>query len=354
MLDFVSLYLKYLFEFIKNASFYLLLGFLLAGIIHEFVSTRSLAKHLGKRDFKSILKASLIGAPLPLCSCGVIPTALALRKEGASKEATVAFLISTPETGVDSITISYALLDPLMTVYRPIAGILTSISAGLAQMFFGERENPESKILLGEKECCCEDECETLPKGEAQKNFIKKFEGSFRYGFFTFFEDIIWYIVLGFLIASLISVLVPHDFFVRNLSGKGFVSMLVMVLVGVPLYICSVSATPVASALILKGISPGAALVLLLVGPATNVATMVAVGKFLGKRSLILYITSIVVLSLLLGLLLNWLYFLFGISPTMNLGQGAELLPGIFKYISAFIFVFLVLFIAARKLILVK
>jgi len=130
--------------------------------------------------------------------------------------------------------------------------------------------------------------------------------------------------------------------------------MLVMVLVGVPLYICSVSATPVASALILKGISPGAALVLLLVGPATNVATMVAVGKFLGKRSLILYITSIVVLSLLLGLLLNWLYFLFGISPTMNLGQGAELLPGIFKYISAFIFVFLVLFIAARKLILVK
>jgi len=124
MLDFVSLYLKYLFEFIKNASFYLLLGFLLAGIIHEFVSTRSLAKHLGKRDFKSILKASLIGAPLPLCSCGVIPTALALRKEGASKEATVAFLISTPETGVDSITISYALLDPLMTVYRPIAGMV--------------------------------------------------------------------------------------------------------------------------------------------------------------------------------------------------------------------------------------
>jgi len=351
MLDFLSLYFKDLFHIIKDASFYLLLGFFLAGIIHEFISAKSLAHHLGKKNFKSILKASLIGAPLPLCSCGVIPTALALRKEGASKESTISFLIATPETGVDSISVSYALLDPLMTVFRPIAGIFTSISAGLAQMFLGERGNPESKTLSNEEKCCCEDESETLPKSEAPKTLTERLKGSFKYGFLVFFEDIVWYIVLGFLVASFISVLVPQSFFIESLSGKGFFSMLVMVLVGVPLYICSVSATPIASTLILKGISPGAALVLLLVGPATNISTIIAVGRFLGKRSLVLYLGSIVVLSLVLGFLLNWLYYLLRVSPTAGLGQGAELIPETLKVFSAFLFLFLVLKAAGKKLL---
>ncbi len=349
MLDFLNLYIADLFNLTKNASFYLLLGFFLAGIIHEFVSTKRLAYHLGGRNLKSILKASLIGTPLPLCSCGVIPTALALRKEGASKESTISFLIATPETGVDSIAVSYALLDPLMTVFRPVAGVVTSISAGLAQMLFGERENPDTETL-SDKECCCQDECETSPKSEPSKGFTKKLKGCFNYGFFVFFEDLVWYIVLGFLIASLISVLVPPNFFIDNLSGKGLVPMLAMILVGVPLYICSVSATPIASALILKGVSPGAALVLLLVGPATNVATIIAVGKFLGKRSLILYIGSIVVFSLLLGFLLNWFYFVLHTIPTSGLGQGAELVPKALKVISSVIFILMVLVAGLKKL----
>lgn len=353
MLDFLILYLKDLFNLTKDASFYLLLGFFLAGIIHEFISTKSLAYHLGGKSVKSILKASLIGAPLPLCSCGVIPTAVALRKEGASKESTVSFLIATPETGVDSISLSYALLDPLMTVFRPISAVVTSISAGLAQMLFGDRENQKAEVL-SDKERCCEDECEVSKKSENRKSFTQKLKGSFRYGFFIFFEDLVWYIVLGFLIASLISVLVPQSFFIDNLKGQGLIPMLAMILVGVPLYICSTSATPIASALILKGVSPGAALVLLLVGPATNVATIIAVRKFLGKRSLLLYIGSIVVLSLLLGFLLNWLYFLLHLSPTAELGQGAELVPKTLKVISTFIFLLMVLLTGAKKLFLAR
>jgi uncharacterized protein len=152
------LYLQSLFKMTNDASFYLLIGFLLAGIMHEFVSSKTLAKHLGGKNLKSIFKASLIGTPLPLCSCGVIPTAISLRKDGASKESTVSFLIATPETGVDSISISYALLDPILTIFRPISAVLTSVSAGVMEMLFGEKKSSNSIKEVGK--CGCEDECE--------------------------------------------------------------------------------------------------------------------------------------------------------------------------------------------------
>jgi len=342
-------YLKNLFHVINDSAFYLLFGFLLAGLIHEFVSSRRLAKHLGKSDFGSILKASLIGTPLPLCSCGVIPTAVSLRKDGASKESTVSFLIATPETGVDSISMSYALLDPLLTIFRPIAGVITSIFAGLTEKAFGKKDEGENLRLEEQDECCDDDECVSEAVEAPDLRFTGRLEKSLKYGFTTFFDDIVIYILIGYVLAAVISTVVPQSFMAEYLGGEGILPMLAMMAVGVPLYICSTSATPIASALILKGASPGAALVLLLVGPATNIATMIAVGKFLGKRSLILYLFSIIALSLLLAFLLNFVYTTFGISPTASLGQGAELIPSWLKIISTIVFAILTLVVIAGR-----
>ncbi|MDP2960830.1 MAG: SO_0444 family Cu/Zn efflux transporter, partial [candidate division Zixibacteria bacterium] len=266
--NFAITFFQELFKIVNDSSFYLLAGFLIAGLIHEFVSSKRLAQHLGGSSLKSILKAALIGAPLPLCSCGVIPAAISLRKEGASQEATVSFLISTPETGVDSIFISYALLDPLMTVVRPVAAIITSVFAGISEKLFGGKDN--LRIAPPEKECC---ECEkdNSKPNNSGKTFWQRVKDSFYYGFLDFFGDIVIYIIFGYLLAALISTLIPEKFIMENFSGKGILPMLGMLAIGIPLYICSTSATPIASALILKGVSPGAALVLLLSGPATNV-----------------------------------------------------------------------------------
>jgi len=385
----ISTFFHELFKIVNDSSFYLLAGFLIAGMIHEFVSSKRLAQHLGGSSFKSILKAALIGAPLPLCSCGVIPAAISLRKEGASQEATVAFLISTPETGVDSISISYALLDPLMTIIRPIAAIITSITAGMSEKIFGRKDSyvragivvktpsigggiPErngfgspgippkaeksnsrtNSRIAPAKDNCCECECENGESKEKSpdNNLLKRLKNSFNYGFLDFFGDIVVYIMIGYALAALIGTLVPEKFILENFAGKGILPMLGMLAIGVPLYICSTSATPIAAALLLKGVSPGAALVLLLSGPATNVTTMVAVGKFLGRRSLFLYILSIMVVTLILGLGLNWLYDFINLAPQAKVGQGAELIPYWMKLISFALFVWLTLFLLWKKI----
>ena len=344
----VLTFFQNLFEVVNDSSFYLLLGFLIAGLIHEFISSKRLAYHLGGSSLKSILKASLIGTPLPLCSCGVIPTAIGLRKDGASQEATVSFLISTPETGVDSISISYALLDPLMTIVRPIAAIITSISAGIIEKIFG-RKNDLRTNPVKEDSCKCEENESRV--NISGKNFWQRLKDSFNYGFLDFFGDIVIYIIIGYILAALISTLVPEEFILENLAGKGIFPMLGMLVLGIPLYICSTSATPIAAALLLKGVSPGAALVLLLSGPATNITTILAVGKFLGKRSLLLYILSIMLVSLSLGLALNWLYDFLRLAPQARIGEGAELIPYGIKLISTFFFIILVLFLAWKKII---
>jgi len=253
---------------------------------------------------------------------------------------------------------SYALLDPLMTIFRPIAAVVTSIFAGLTEKAFGKKEEVENLKLEEKDECCDDDEClqEAVEISDRRSShrqgsgFLGRLENSLRYGLITFFGDIVIYILIGYVLAALISTAVPQSFMTEYLGGEGIWPMLAMIAVGVPLYICSTSATPIAGALILKGASPGAALILLLVGPATNVATMVAVGKFLGKRSLILYLFSIIVLSLLLAFFLNFVYAVFSISPTASLGQGAELIPNWLKIISSITFAVLTLWVIARKI----
>ncbi|MDH4222381.1 MAG: SO_0444 family Cu/Zn efflux transporter [candidate division Zixibacteria bacterium] len=342
----ISTFFQELFEIVNDSSFYLLLGFFIAGLIHEFVSSKKLAYHLGGSSLKSIIKASLIGAPLPLCSCGVIPAAVSLRKDGASQEATVSFLISTPETGVDSISISYALLDPLLTVVRPIAAIITSIVAGIAEKIFGKKKKTGNNPVETNT-CKCEETKSGIKTND--KNFWRRLKSSINYGFLVFFGDIVIYLLFGFILAALIATLIPEKFILENFSGKGILPLLGMLVLGIPLYICSTSATPIASALLLKGIAPGTALVLLLSGPATNITTILTVGKFLGRRSLLLYILSISSVSVLLGLVVNWIYDFLHFTPQAKIGQGAEIIPDVVKLISTFLFMILILDLILKK-----
>jgi len=299
-----------------EASPYIIFGLFVAGLIQIFVDKEKIAKHLGKPGLKSVLKASLFGVPLPLCSCGVIPTAMSLRKNGASKGAVVSFMISTPETGVDSIAISFALLDPIMAVFRPITAFFTAIIAGIMENTFGVKEDhlpekPRSCIFCSERD-----------GGHIHRSF-QKFSFGMRYAFTELLGDIAKWLTLGIATAGVISYFVPQGFIERYL-GSNFISMLIMLVVGIPLYICASASTPIAAALIAKGMSPGVALVFLMAGPATNTAGILAVGKFLGKRAAVLYLASISVCALIAGLLLNQIYAVSGINIKTTLGKAAE------------------------------
>lgn len=247
---------------------------------------------------------------------------MSLRNQGAGKGAVTSFLIATPESGVDSIAVSYALLDPLLTIIRPIAAFFTAVLAGIAVSFM-PNEAHETQSLT-----------QPLPtidnglNGQAQERglFAKLAEG-FHYTFTQFWNDLAGYFFLGVLIAGLITVAVPDQFF-NGRFGSGFMSMGLMLLVSVPLYVCATGSTPIAAALILKGVSPGAALVFLLAGPATNVITISVLTGTLGKRVVGVYLAAIVILSMGFGWLVNTIYHYWGVSPMAVAGQLTEVIPG--------------------------
>jgi len=297
---------------------YLLFGFLAAGLLHGFVSTEAVGRHLGRGRLGPVVKAALLGVPLPLCSCGVLPAALGLRRKGASKGATVSFLVSTPETGVDSIALTYALMDPLMTVARPVAAFATAVAAGAMESFLGKDEPAMEPPRLP---CGCREE--PLPAGAGPTRRVRE---GLRYAFGDLLGDLAGWLVGGFLLAGLISVLVP-DTFIQAHLGSGPLPLFVMLLVGVPLYMCATASTPIAAALVLKGLSPGAALVFLLAGPATNLASVTALTGTLGVRSTARYLVAIAVGSLAAGFALDGLYGALGLSARALIGAGAEVFP---------------------------
>lgn len=321
-----------------EAALYILFGLFIAGLIQMFVDKETIAKHLGKRGIKSVVLAALFGIPLPLCSCGVIPTAVSLRKNGASKGAVLSFLISTPETGVDSIAISYALLDPIMTIFRPIAAFITAVIAGMVENIFGRKDKEATlqKTNTCESCGCDEDEC------HKEHGIIDRLKYGMRYAFSELLGDIAKWLILGIIIAGMISYFVPANLVERYL-GNNWQAMLMMLLIGIPLYICATASTPIAAALIAKGMSPGVALVFLLAGPATNVAGILTVGKFLGKRSLIIYLLSISVCAVTLGLALNYIYSITGIDIRNTVGKAGETLPHYLKLTSALILALLMI-----------
>ncbi|WMW23992.1 SO_0444 family Cu/Zn efflux transporter [Methanolobus sediminis] len=321
----------------EEAAPYLFLGFVVAGLLHALVPDEKILKYLGKSagKFRSAFNASLIGIPLPLCSCGVVPTALSLKNRGATKGATLSFLISTPETGVDSIAITYALLDPIMTVFRPIASMTTALFTGIAENIMGEKRDSKrslfssenGSIALMQAPTCSDSSCSchsgTVPDEDA--SLFTKIKEALKYSFVELLGDISGWLMVGILIAGIISYAIPDEF-VGNYLGGGVFSMILMLVIGIPLYICATASTPLAAALVSKGMSPGTAFVFLLAGPATNAATITMVTKFLGKRSAALYLIMIAVCSLAFGLLLDVIYFRLGIKASSIVGSASEVL----------------------------
>jgi uncharacterized membrane protein YraQ (UPF0718 family) len=258
----------------------------------------------------------------------VLPAAVSLRKQGANNGATTAFLISTPESGVDSISITYALLDPIMTVARPLVAFVTATCAGIAENLFGHGR--ATQRLLPDLSCpvdnCCNGQNCDPKTHKAHHTFAEKIKSGIGYAFTDLWEDIAKWFLFGLLLAGLITVLIPDDIFSRYL-GSGLPAMLLMLAFGIPLYICATASTPIAAALILKGVSPGAALVFLLVGPATNVASLTVLTGILGKRATAIYLGSIAVAAVLFGLLLDQVYIGLGISARAMVGQASEVMP---------------------------
>jgi uncharacterized protein len=296
-----------------ESSPYMLFGFFAAGLLKAVLPEELVARHLGQNSTGAVLKASLFGLPLPLCSCGVIPAAIGLRKQGASKGASAAFLVSTPESGVDSIAITWALLDPVMTVVRPLAAFFTATVTGLLINRLPEEPAPIVPVEASAGGCGCSGGGCGGPATPAQPPLGRRLKDGLAYAFGELLADIGRWLLLGILVAGVLAWWLPDDFFARYLGGE-FSSLLIMLVVGIPLYICASASTPVAAAMVLKGLSPGAALVFLLAGPATNAATITVITRFWGRRTTVVYLAAIAGCSLLLGWLLNRFYAWSGID----------------------------------------
>lgn len=315
---------------IGDMSPYLLFGFLIAGILSVVVSKAFVQRHLGGRGFWSVIKASALGVPLPLCSCSVIPVSMSLRQQGASREATLAFLLSTPQTGVDSIFVTYSLLGPVFAIIRPVIALITGLVGGILTRLVTVNESEPSDVQTESKCCCCAE------KNEPANN--NPITAMLKHGFVTLPSDIGKPMLIGLVIAALLAVLVPDNFFAEYL-GRGWLPMLVMMILGIPMYVCATASVPIAAALILKGITPGAALVFLMAGPATNAAGLATVWKTLGRKTAITYLVTVAVCAFVSGLLLDAFVGSNGINVTSASGK---MLPAWVKHASAIGFIFLV------------
>jgi uncharacterized membrane protein YraQ (UPF0718 family) len=253
---------------------------------------------------------------------------VSLRKQGASNGATTAFLISTPESGVDSISITYALLDPIMTVARPFVAFVTAAVAGITENLFGSGN--QTKKIVPDLSCpvdgCCDGYNCTHEEHRRHHTFWEKLAAGMRFAIGDLWEDLAVWFLIGLVLAGLITVLIPPDIFGKYL-GSGLPAMLIMLAVGIPLYICATASTPIAAALILKGVSPGAALVFLLAGPATNMASLTVLTGVLGKRATAIYLASIAICAVLFGLIVDQVYASLGISAQAMVGQASEIVP---------------------------
>ncbi len=306
MWQYIELSVRQCWLVLGQMSPYLLLGFLVAGVLSVLVSPAFVERHLGKGRSGGVLKAVVFGIPLPLCSCGVIPLAASARRHGASRGATVAFLLSTPQTGVDSIAATYAMLGGVFALFRPIAALLTGLSGGLlveAAEKHGDKNaaaTSGSTVRADTSSSCTASCC----AGGAEQPALWRMV---RYGLVTLPREIAWPLLVGVAVAGVVAAAVPPGAMQPYLGG-GVLSMLMMVIVGMPVYICATASVPVAAGLMHLGASPGAALAFLIAGPATNAATVMTVWRVLGRKTLVLYMVTIVVSAVVFGLTLDAIY----------------------------------------------
>ena len=377
---------------INEMSPYLLLGFLLAGLMHAFIPGRYYTRYLSKPTLGSVINAAIFGIPLPLCSCGVIPTAMSLRKEGASRGAVTSFLIATPQTGIDSIIATFSLMGVPFAVIRPIAALITAVLGGWMVNTFvslrdrrAHREMAEGTIVKTEETetCTChchENKAESCcPEGDSDDHHHHHHHSShhhsshhhsssnaschchdrkipetiggkiveaLRYAFLDMMSDIGKWLVIGLVVAGLITIYVPDEVF-TIFKDNTMASMILVLIISIPMYLCATGSIPIAVVLMLKGLTPGAALVLLMAGPACNMASILVIRKGLGFRTLVIYILSIVIGAVFFGCLIDWLQysgmidFTSRVSQTMEIKEGGA---GIIKWTSTIVLTLLLLF----------
>nr|MDY5756513.1 permease [Eubacteriales bacterium] len=278
---------------LNEMSPYILLGFFIAGLMHAFVPQKTFARHLAGTDWRSVVKSAAVGIPLPLCSCGVLPAAISMRRNGASRAASTSFLVATPQTGLDSIAATWSLLGPAFAVIRPIAALVTAVLGGIA---VGRSERKNAVRI------CCQPNVENVAE---HKGLGRKLLDALRYGFIDLVGSIGGWLVAGLVIAALITVYVPADFF-AVIGSKPLLSMVTVLVIAIPMYVCATGSIPIALSLMIKGLSPGTALVLLMAGPAANFASFTLISREMGRKSAIIYLASIVVGAMTFGLIIDY------------------------------------------------
>ncbi len=387
--DLIAVGANFTYLLVESAP-WLLLGFLMAALIKAFVPAEAMYKHLGGSGSWVTVKAALIGAPLPLCSCGVVPAALGLRASGASKNATVSFLVATPETGVDSVSFTYALMGPVMAVIRPIAAVVSAIAAGLlvgrSERQTSKTNDPKAQVASSAPQSCCEAEgplanteastcCDsrqvvlvkeassccsaeaastvTESGGCCDNGVAEVVEADFQapsvwmrltdglaYAFGKLIRDVVVWLLVGLLVAAMVQHYVPNDFF--QILGDGFGSMLLMAVIGIPMYVCATASTPIAAGFLMAGVSPGAVLVFMLLGPASNIGTLFIVKNELGARALVAYLLGLVASAFAFGFLLNYMAAAFQWSFVVGVESITHHHYNWFQWLCALIFAVLI------------
>ncbi|MBU0631372.1 SO_0444 family Cu/Zn efflux transporter [bacterium] len=315
-MEYLSIFINSLIDLSNAMAPYILFGLLFAGILHELVPQSLVTKHLGRESISSVIKATLFGVPLPVCSCGVIPLAASIKKSGASRGATLSFLISTPITGVDSILATYGMFGWAFTLYRVFTSMFIAMAAGILTNIFDKEEavvKPKFSLSPTKQEpqsCCSTSTCCSTSNEQVKFSIMK----ALKYGFVTLLGDIAKPLFWGLVIGALISSFIPQNLS-EILIEYSWLSYIIVIAIAVPMYVCATASLPIAAALMLSGVSAGAAFVFLSAGPATNTVTIGVVKNMLGKRSLYIYLASITIGSVLFGLGLDYLFKSLDIAP---------------------------------------
>jgi uncharacterized membrane protein YraQ (UPF0718 family)/copper chaperone CopZ len=291
MIDLLLNAIEQIWVFALIVSPWLILGFLFSALIHAFIGERFIKQHLGGGGFAPVWRATLFGIPLPICSCGVIPLAAGLRKDGASKAATMSFLVSTPTTGIDSIFVTYAVLGATFAIVRPISALVGGILVGTLVSLLVKKDD---------------DKVDLKPASERPVSLKDRLADGFKYGFGVLPEDIGKTVMVGVLLGGAIAAFLPQDFSQAYLSNP-LIAYPLMLVISVPLYVCAIGSVPIAAAMMTKGLMPGAALAFLIAGTATNVVTIAFVAKKFGKKMVLIYLVSIMLLAVASGIVLDFL-----------------------------------------------